>query len=528
MNILDKVFKKQVAPSVTLKAGPTTPGGDVVERTNEGVMKSPAYYEFLYKPPFGYPRGVNAPLLKAIARNGYIFSVISKLQEEAAWATWRIVPADQDQDWTPELEAKRDEIMNFINNPNGNKEGWSFIVKQTVRDICEIDAGVWVKVFNRGGKLCQLFARDGATFLKNPDTFGYMGNREDIIFPDKSMDGVLYNTPPGMDSNTAMVFNNRYSAMYAGKAAYFQYGWQASSLPIPFGKREIVYFSKNPRADSIYGISPVETFADIIMTLVYGSNYNLDFYMNSNTPEGIIQILGAQKEEIENFKQRMTSIITTKDPVTGFPRKVSYKLPVTSGQAAFIPFQIPSRELQVLEQQGWFTKLVWAGYGISADDMGFTEDSNRAVSQEQGKKFARKAVKPILNMIAERINMEIIPEFGTTELKFEYDDYDLGEDIQKHALYEAQIRMGIKTPEMVAEEERIDIKKLKQQKDEASQKEVDKEIDIQSASQKDTKFKAEQAESELEADLVKQVDEHAKLVMEQLEKHKDGALTRIA
>ena len=68
-------------------------------------------------------------------------------------------------------------------------------------------------------------------------------------------------------------------------------------------------------------------------------------------------------------------------------------------------------------------------------------------------------------MIAERINQQIIPEFAPNgELMFKWDDYDLDEDIKRHQLYALQIQMGIKTAEMVAEEEHIDVNKLMESK----------------------------------------------------------------
>jgi len=90
------------------------------------------------------------------------------------------------------------------------------------------------------------------------------------------------------------------------------------------------------------------------------------------------------------------------------------------------------------------------------------------------KRFAKKAVRPILNLISERINMEILPEFGLTDYEFKWDDYDLDEDIKRHELYKLQIDMGIKTPEMVAEEEHIDVAELKAQKEEQEAKDADK------------------------------------------------------
>ena len=458
MNILGFDIKRASLKADANTSKTTSPGGDVVERPNIDDSVFKAYIpKFLYKPPYGYPRPENIPLIKQMAKNPYMLAVIGMLQEEAAGNKWEIVGRDKDVEITGELEVLQKRIINFLLNPNGNKEGFTHLIKCAVRDLVEVDSGVWVKVFNKKNELTQLFARDGGSFLKNPDIYGYIGDRASIIYPDREMQNANY-------TNEAAI--KYYDLHFKEQAAYFQYGWTTSSMPVPFGKDEIIYMMKNPRSDSIYGISPVQLLTDVILTLVYGSQYNLDFYMNSNMPEGIIQLIGAQRDQIESFKERFESEFRTEDQLTGFMRKIGFKMPVTNVEAKFTPFAIEPAKMQVIEQQKWFSKVVWACFGITADDFGFTEDSNKAVSQTQARRFARKAVRPYLNLIAERINMEIIPEFGTDELTFKWDDYDLEEDIRRHDLYEKQIAMGIKTPDMVAEEENIDIEGLKKSKEE--------------------------------------------------------------
>ena len=515
-------------------------GIDSVDRDSKGVRDGifKSYIpRFLYKPPFGYPRPENIPLLKVFGEYPYIHSVISMLQEEAACNKWEIVPRDKEIKLsdTPELEAKKKKIEAFLHKPNENRETFATLIKAAVRDICEVDAGAWVKVFNRNGEMVQLFARDGGAFLKNPDIYGYMGDRADIIFPSSQFDISTMTETEGL---------KHYELEYKHKAAYFQYGWTTASLPIPFGLNEIVYFMKSPRSDSIYGVSPVRVLGDIILTLVYGSQYNLDFYMNSNIPEGVLSILGASNDQIKATKERMSDTHRVKDTVTGFMRRVGFRMPVVNVPTTFTPFQLPAKEMQILEQQAWFTKVVWMCFGVTADDLGFTEDSNKAVSQTMEKRFARKAVKPILNLMAERINMDLMIEFDPEgELEFRFEDYDINEDIQRHTLYEAQIRMGIKTPEMVAEEEQIDLSKLKQQKEEQEKKEMERINNEQGQNnftssgndKKEDNGKAEKKAKDkdpfdnslLEKEMLEQINQRAKDVKKALDNYTAGSLENV-
>jgi hypothetical protein len=180
-NVFEYLNIDHIGNAGTLKARrsqqtkPTDPGGDVIERQaiidGDGVFKS-YIPKFLYKPPFGYPRSENIPMIKVFAKNPYVYSVIRMIQEEAANASWEIGMEQQDEEMSDELHEIKKQIIDVLRNPNGNKEGWSHIIKVITRDILESDSGVWVKVFNRLEEMVQIFARDGGSFLKNPDMAG--------------------------------------------------------------------------------------------------------------------------------------------------------------------------------------------------------------------------------------------------------------------------------------------------------------------------------------------------------------------
>ena len=508
------------------KAEPTTAQeqGDMGNVINQGIHK--AYIpEFLYKPPFGYPRKENLPLLRELSKNPYIYSVVKTLTDEAASTPYDIVYKEEVEQ-TPELDELRKRILNFFDNPNGNKESFQQIIRAVVRDIAELDSGVIVKAYNKKQEMVEIYARDGGSFLKNPDIYGYMGNRIDYVEPFINTN----TTPSSPDWNT--VFNS-YSLSYKETAAYFQYGMTGLALPVPFGRKEIVYIMQNPRSDSVYGRSPIQILADIIQTLVYGSNYNLDFYMNNNMPEGIITLLGADAKSIKAFRERFEATFREKDENTGTLRKKFFKYPVVNQQAEFKTFQIDPKAMEIISQQEWFTKLVWACFGITADEMGFTQDSNKAVSQTQQSVYKRKAVRPMLEVLKYHIDKEIISEWGLLafeSFEWKWDDYDLEEDIKRHSLYKMQLDMGLKTPEMIAQDEGIDFEKVSDYNEEQENKEIDKmKLQQSFAFQEDNNnnLKAEKYENELEKGLVTGLKERAKDIEKAFDLYEKGPLKNI-
>jgi len=495
-----------------------------VREKKTGSATAPAYSEppqddefkayipnFLYKPPFGFPLNKNVLHLKALAKNPFIFSVIRTLKDEACTTKWEIKLKKEyaheaftqnklKADTGFEAEIKR--ISDWFYNPNGNDESFSEIIGQWVQDLCEVDAAVGVKVFNKKNEFSQLFARDGGSFLKNPDIYGYLGNRDEIVY--------AYRT---MNPNLTMPYQIKiYAAAFAETAAYYQYGWTGNALPVPFGRREIMYMMANPRTDSIYGRSPLEVIEEVLVTLIYGTAYNTDFYLNGNAPDGMINLVGADTEIAKAFQDRMKDKFKTTDTLLGNSRRVGHQYPVYGGpDAKFVPFQLSSKDMEIIEQQKWFTKLVWSAFGVTPDEMGYTEDSNKAVSQTQTGVHKRKALKPLLKKIEYMVNNQLMTELDPSgKLEFAFEDYDLDEELKKAQLYQLQITGGWKTAEMVAEEEGIDMEKLKAHKEEEAQKEMEiaKETNPGFLDKKEPQVKADYKKMSYD-DLI---SEHKKLV----------------
>jgi len=473
MTLIDglKAFAKELNPATSA----ATDIGDVYisqSMKDQGIFK--AYLpRYLYKPPFGYPRTDNVPLIKQLAKNPFIYSIKKTIKEEVANSEWDIVfKKDSEKKEDSKLEETRLRIKKHFQNPNRNKESWADIRLQIVEDLMEVDAGVIVKVFNLKGEYSQMFAKDGGSFLVNPDVYGYMGNRDAFIPPISQPLMNMWGEPSG-DQRI-----KQYGLEYSHRAAYYQYGTiAAASIPIPFGLREVVYMKMNPRSDQPYGVSPIAILADIILTLVYGASYNLDFYMNNNMAEGIMSIIGADDPELKAFRQRMEKEYRVEDKNTGFTRRMGFRVPIVGHEATFTPFQLDPKTMEILPQQSWFYKIALICFGLNAQSMGIAESGglNTGDGDNQFKYYLRKSARPYMNKIKEHVDKEIIAEFGEEaydNLEYQWDNYDLEEDLKKHDLYKKQIDMGLKSPKMIAEELGIDYAEVAKYKEEEEAKEM--------------------------------------------------------
>lgn len=456
---------------------------------NGSLLKSPSP-TYLIRPPFGVPMSKNVQAIKQVSQNAYVFSATQTISDEIANTEWEIV---QEEGFSVS-DSALDEVHQFFDNPNGNDETFGQILRKTVPDILEVDAGVWIKAFNfeaftppvgrrpgqlKRGKMVQIFAKDGGTFLVNPDIFGYFGNRAEFVSPIFAIPSITkqsaqtledaiagrLSADPGGQLQSLGGFERQYpqlhqlySAHFLNRAAYFQYPNRNAQLPIPFGRREVVYMMRNPRTDSHYGRGAVEMLVDIIFTLIYGSKYNLDMYLNNNMPDGVLQIIGGMKGDIDRFRAQMTQNIRGKDAF-GNLRKIFFKFPITTLETKWQPFTFTPREMEIIAQQSWFIKLLWACFGVNASEMGFTEDSNRATEHVQSQTVKRKVINPLLKLFQDYINMKIVPEFGVPGVKFMFRDFDLTEEHSKLDLMAKEVALGIRSRRDVAEEKGIDFDK---------------------------------------------------------------------
>ena len=481
--------------------------------TTKSVYKA-VIPQFLYKPSFGYPRLIDIPEIRRLSATPYVEMCIRTIIDEISAISWDIVPRDENSKKSPEKQGKPfekptdkpkdgeeekaeddqnpekpnkqteaevpggtddeesesseakdhcEKVKQFFDNPNINQESFEEILKKVLQDILVIDSGVIVKVFDPEKRLREIYARDGGTITKNSDIFGTFQGKLDVIDPPWAQ--VFNQVQKNLNDKQTLM-------QMAEQAAYFQYGWTTGARPTPFGTREIIYMMRNPRPDSIYGRSCMETLAETIQLLVYGIDNSLDYYKNHSIPKGVITAEGADAEMCRQISEKLKETLQVKDEVGNY-RRLFYKIPVIGTKLDFVKTGLSNAEMEVLAHQQWFSKIIWACFGITPSELGFTEDSNRATEFGQNRVFKRKAIRPLLKLIEYYINTQLISEFkngvvlikqdtdgekkeevisGIDDVKFQFSVEDIDEDLQKHQLYELQIRTGIKTKNEIREE----------------------------------------------------------------------------
>lgn len=433
--------------------------GLVEETTREGIHK--AYIpKFLYKPPFGYPRNENLVAIRNLARSPYIEMAISTIIEEVAGIDWNLVPEEgyefESDDPSPDKKIIKKELVEhvrrFLQNPNTNNERFEDVfIRTALRDIIEVDSGVLVKVFNRKGEMVEVISRDGASFLKSPDIYGMFTDKVDIITPqEKQQFRDRFVTSPLEE----MGLTNH----IVDEAAYYQYGYFTGPAPIPFGRREIIWMEQRQRSYEMYGISPIVVLFDILRLLKYAIESDVEYFNNNNVPKGFYFLKGADNDALQSFIDQMKTQMYVDDGIGGV-KKQMHATPVINVDSGFQQIELTSNDLQMLEKQKWYAKIIWSVLGVTPTELGITEDAHGTSNQIiQSKVSRKKSIYPLLRILENKIDTQIIPEFGDEyhNIKLRFNIFDIDEEKSKYELYETQIKNGVKTINEIRKEEGLD------------------------------------------------------------------------
>jgi len=436
------------------KADPKTSVVTAFEETREGQPK--AYIpNFFYKPPFGYPRYKDLLYYRKLAASIYVDMCETAIIDEVCSIEWDIVAEDKSGNEVPGKEKEVEIVQSFFENPNTNPESWESVVRMMLPDLLELNSGIMVKVFNSFGKMVEIVARDGSAFTKNPDVYGMYTNRADLILM-KDIYDADEESPYRAETGYPLLQGYITSDQARGEGAYFQYGFNTGARPVPFGKREIVWFEKKLRTDDLYGRSAMEVLAKTVQTLIYAVEHNLEYFSDNSIPPGVLGLDGMSTADIKAFAQQWTESQRKSDDLGNW-KKVFHKLAMVNKMPKFERLGFTNAELELIESQKWWSKMVWAAFGMTATELGFVEDAKGSANQIVQSSIAKKRIiYPLLKIISYYVNTQIIPEFGFEGIKYKYKIFDVDDETKKWGLYKLQTESALKTINEVRNTEGLD------------------------------------------------------------------------
>ncbi len=243
-------------------------------------------------------------------------------------------------------------IADFLQSPDRAQDLRSWLVA-FVRDLLEIDAvAVYIRT-TRGGGLYALELVDGATIKPLIDTSGRPPRP-----PAPAYQEFLYSVPAG-----------------------------------DYTLDEMDYLRETARTESFYGLSRVERILLRVNQALRKQSFDLARFTDGATPLGIISPpsdLTWSPDQLDTFERAFNGLLAGNDAW----RVRAKALPPGA------TWQSLAGDDPLVEFDRFLLNVTVAAFGLTMDELGFTDTSNRSVGESQQSVVYRRAVAPVAALVA--------------------------------------------------------------------------------------------------------------------------------
>ena len=175
-----------------------------------------------------------------------------------------------------------------------------------------------------------------------------------------------------------------------------------------YTRDEMDYLRETSRTESVYGISRVERILLRVNQALRKQNFDLTRFTDGATPLGLIQppaSLTWTPDQLETFERAFNGLLAGNDAW----RVRAKALPPGSNWLAL------GGDDPLVEFDRFLLNVTVAAFGLTMDELGFTETSNRSVGESQQNVVYRRAVAPVValasNFLTRKVRQWIDPRF---------------------------------------------------------------------------------------------------------------------
>ncbi len=160
-----------------------------------------------------------------------------------------------------------------------------------------------------------------------------------------------------------------------------------------YTRDELDYLRETARTESPYGLSRVERIVLRVNQALRKQGFDLARFTDGATPLGVIQppaSLTWTPEQLELFERAFNGLLAGNDQMRVRARALP---PGATWQAL-------AGDDPLIEFDRFLLNITVAAFGLTMDELGFTETSNRSVGQTQENIVYRRAVAPVAGLVA--------------------------------------------------------------------------------------------------------------------------------
>ncbi len=425
---MEKESLPEVKPTMTFPgSGIPMPVIEMMEKSAKAAPSRALVFENDKQRNIGVLRkGLSKPglisydvLRRAIAAVPVARICVNVLKQKVTKTKWAIKAIDP--------LAKVDEktikkITDLLKNPNPD-DTWREFIDKVIEDLLVLDSVAVEKTRFPNGELAQLYNVDATTIRPVYNEFG----QQDVLIDLPTVDGTKQ-----LPVSYLQIFNN---SMYGGP--------ESGEIVGAWEKKDFIYFHMNPQGSLEnfgYGLSPLEAVISVVVNLLNSDNYNGSYFDDGSFPPIILQLAQPlEQRQLEAFREYMYQELAGE-----FHRPA---IMAGGGEMKVHNLKdLSNRDMQFMEYTEWLSKLMAAAYGLSPQDIGLTDDVNRATSETMKDLSQMKGYGSILDLIKDIINNNIIvKDFGITDLEFDWIEDDSQDPDVSSQMYDRALKNGTLT-----------------------------------------------------------------------------------
>lgn len=304
------------------------------------------------------PIGVgNSRLLREWAdTNEWVRAAINIRRIQVGRADIMVVPADASKPYNKKVMK---EVQLLLDQPNELRDSYRSLIEPVIEDILVLDRGVISKNMTAKRQPTALYAEDGATIKIYP---AWSGKENEPRY--------LFVEPNG-------------------------------TRKVPLRNDEAIVIMANP-ATYRYGRSPVEVLQNTIRADLKATQSAMTM-VDMKPPPHAIQIPGISQTALDKMKQAYEMDVMGRKEL----------LFLGGPQAAHVfPLVFSAKDNQWLEWQEYLAKKIGIIFQISPQQFGFTMQINRSTSETQQEIFEDTGLIPLLLLLEEYLNRELLADFA--------------------------------------------------------------------------------------------------------------------
>lgn len=182
---------------------------------------------------------------------------------------------------------------------------------------------------------------------------------------------------------------------------------------IDFTIEELRYYMRSPRADRIYGYSPVEQIITTVNIAMRRQQFQLNYYTEGNIPEALIGTpQGWTPEQIVAFQTAWDAMFTGNLA----QRRHAKFVPGDVGKS-FVPTKEPDLKNPM---DDWLARIVCFAFSISPQQL--MTMMNKATAESSGEQAKEEGIEPTKEYVKEMVDDVIETDFNSADLEMAWDD----------------------------------------------------------------------------------------------------------